>query len=186
METLSTDGPGCDLARKKNLSGLASDIRDDKIPSFPSPSRGSITHSFTLNLPISISLGARCLSAVRAWVMRDFTPTHSDFRVRIQIPYSPQSSETRSQLRYSASAPQSLIPASRGEGESSAPHQLSSSPSSFLAHLKNQNLALRRYHSSTQNQPSLPLILPALLIQSFLLSELTDAVGTKVPARAVL
>jgi len=25
--------------------------------------------------PISISLGARCLSAVRAWVMRDFTPT---------------------------------------------------------------------------------------------------------------
>jgi hypothetical protein len=30
---------------------------------------------------------------VRAWVMRDFTPTHSDFRVRIQISYSPQSLE---------------------------------------------------------------------------------------------
>ena len=67
METLSTDGPGCDLARKKKRSfSPGSDVRDDKIPSFPSPSRGSITHSFTLKPPQSPSRSALAVSLLCA------------------------------------------------------------------------------------------------------------------------
>jgi hypothetical protein len=59
METLSTDGPGCDLARKKKSFSPAADVRDGKNSFFPSPSRGSITHSFTLS---NLHLARRSLS----------------------------------------------------------------------------------------------------------------------------
>lgn len=192
METLSTDGPGCDLARKKKRKDLSRLLPTSVTTKFlPSRPRRAVASPIHLQSPSRSTLAVSLMCALGS-CMRDFTPT------RIASSDSDPTVPSVRRLGVSSGTVRRLLKASsRHPAEEERARLLTSCPPLHhppsLPTSKQESCFFRRYHSSTQSLRSLPspsLILLAHLIQSFLVLKLTDAVGTKVPAldgpRAVL